>query len=136
MTYYLIVDSTNCSGFLKYGCGFRKTAYFWSNFEQYSVLGICLWNPKKRRRSKKSSKVADSATNLILASCEIRLQCTECIVWPRNVFRSFVSAAAVPRLQSDPALILQGAKKSTIVTSLKSCLPTCYGTSVKPSCRF
>ena len=81
MFYYLFVDSTNYSGFRKYGCGFRKIAYFRNDFERYSVLGICLWNPKQRRRSKKSSKVADSATNLILACCGIRLQCTECTVW-------------------------------------------------------
>ena len=37
-------------------CGFR-------------VLGVCLWNPKKPRRSKKCSNVADSATNLIRAGC-------------------------------------------------------------------
>ena len=55
-----------------------------SNLELYSVLGICLLNPKQRRRSKKSSKVAFSATNLILACCGIRLQCTECTVWPRK----------------------------------------------------
>ena len=85
MSYYLFVDSANCSGFSKYGSGFRNFAYFWSNLERYSVLGICLWNPKQRRRSKKSSKVAGSATNLILACCGTRLQCTECTVWPRNV---------------------------------------------------
>ena len=70
---------------VKYGCGFRKNASFWSDFERYSVLGICLWNPQQRRRSKESSKVADSATNLIFACCGIRLQCTECTGWPRNV---------------------------------------------------
>ena len=82
--YYLFVNSTNCSGFRHYCCGFSKIAYFWSDFERYSVLGICLWNPKQRRRSKRNSKVADSATNLILVCCGIRLQCTECAVWPRN----------------------------------------------------
>ena len=53
MSYYLFVDSTTCS------------AYFRSNFERYSVLGICWWNPKQRRRSEKNSKFADSATNLV-----------------------------------------------------------------------
>ena len=90
MSHYLFLDSTNCSGFRKYGCGFRKFAYFWRDFEQYSVLGICLWNPKQLRRSKKYSIVAGSATNLIWACCRIRLQCTECTVWPRNVQRQFV----------------------------------------------
>ena len=33
--------------------GFRKDASFWSNFEQYSDLAICPWNPKQQRRSKK-----------------------------------------------------------------------------------
>ena len=78
------MDYTNCSGFRKYGCGFRKIAYFWSDLERYSVLGICLWNPKRRRRSNKSNKIGDSATNLILACCEIRLPFTECTVWLRN----------------------------------------------------
>ena len=58
---------------------------FWSNFERYSVLGICLWNSKQQRRSNKCSNVADSTTNLIWACCGIRLRCTECTVWPRNV---------------------------------------------------
>ena len=61
MSSYLLVDSTNCSG-----------------FRMYSVLGICLWNPKQRRKSKKSNKVADPATNLILTCCGIRLQWTKC----------------------------------------------------------
>ena len=64
--------------------GFRKFAYFWSDFERYNDLGMCLWNPKQHRRSKKSSNVADSATNLILVCCGFRLQCRECTVWPRN----------------------------------------------------
>ena len=85
MSYYLFVGSKNCSGFRKYGCGFCKIAYFRSDFERYSVLGICFWNPKQRRRSKKSSKVADSVTNMILACYGIRLQYSECCtVWPRN----------------------------------------------------
>ena len=46
--------------------------------ERYSVLGICLWNPKQRRTSKKSSKLALSASNLILACRGVHLQCTEC----------------------------------------------------------
>ena len=85
----LFVDSTNCSGFRKYGSGFRIFVNFWSDFERYSVLIICLWNPKQQRRSKKCSNVADSASSLIWACCGIRLQCTECTVWPRNDFPSF-----------------------------------------------
>ena len=84
LSYYLFVDSTNCLELSNYGCGFCKIAYFWCNFERYSVLGNCLWNPKKRKRSKKSSKVAESRTNLILVCCGIRLYCTECTGWPRN----------------------------------------------------
>ena len=84
MSYYLFVDSKNCSGFRKYSCGFHKVAKFSSAFERYSVWGICLWNPKQQRRSKRSSKVAGSATNLILACCGFQLQCIECTVWPRN----------------------------------------------------
>ena len=87
--YHLFVDSTNCSGFHKHCCGFRKLAYFWSDFERYNDLGICLWNPKQHRRSKKSSNVADSATNLIVACCGFRLQCRECTVWPRNAQHLF-----------------------------------------------
>ena len=41
----LFVCSKNCSGFRKYICGFRKFVCFSSDFEQYSVLGICLRNP-------------------------------------------------------------------------------------------
>ena len=67
MSYYLFVDSTKGSRFRKNGCGFRKFVYFCSDFERYTLLGICLWNPKQRRRPMKSSNVADSATNLILA---------------------------------------------------------------------
>ena len=83
MFYHLFVDSTNCSRF-------RKFAYFPSDFERYNDLGICLWNPKQHRRSKKSINVADSATNQILACCGFRLQCRECTVWPRNVRKVFV----------------------------------------------
>ena len=79
MSYLLFVDSTNCSGFRD----------FWSNFERYNDLGICLWNPKQHRRSKKSSNVAESATNLILACCGFRLQCRECTVWHRNDIHCF-----------------------------------------------
>ena len=84
MFYHFFVDSSNCSGFRKYSCGFLKFAYFLSDFEQYNDLRICLWNPKQHRRSKKSSNVADSATHLILACCGFRLQCRDCTVWPRN----------------------------------------------------
>ena len=87
MSHILYVDSANCSGFLKYGCGFRKCANFWSNFERYNVLGICLWNPKQQTRSKKSSNVADFTTNLIWTCFGIRLQCTECTVWPVMFFK-------------------------------------------------
>ena len=85
MFYHLFVDSTNCSGFRKYSCAFRKFACFSSDFERYNDLGICLWNRKQHRRSKKSDNVAGSATNLILACSRFRLQCRECTVWPRNV---------------------------------------------------
>ena len=78
------MDSTNCSRFPKYCRGFHKSAYFWSNFERYNDLRICLWNPKQHRRLKKSSNVADSAKNLILTCCGFRLQCRECTVWPSN----------------------------------------------------
>ena len=52
--------------------------YFLSNFEWYNDLGICLWNPKQHRISEKSSNVADSATNLILACCGFHLQLADC----------------------------------------------------------
>ena len=89
MTYNLYVDSTNCSGFRIYGCGFHKITYFWSDFERCIVLGICFWNPKQHRTSKKRRNVADSATNMILACCGLSLQCRECTVWPRNVSQTF-----------------------------------------------
>ena len=84
MSYFLFVDSTKFSGFRNYGCGFPNFAYFWSDSERYSVVGICLWIPKHQRRSKKSSDVADSEKTLILVCCGIRLQSTECTVWPHN----------------------------------------------------
>ena len=87
----------NDTNVLSFVCGFHKLLWipqiqlripqirlFWSDFERYNVLGICLWNRKPERRSKKSSNVADSATNLVLDCCGFRLQCTECAVWPRN----------------------------------------------------
>ena len=80
ISYYLFVVFTKCSGFRKLNCGFLKFAYFWSDFERYNVLSICLWNPKQQRRSEKSSNVADPATKKILACCGIHLQCTECTV--------------------------------------------------------
>ena len=71
-------------GFRIFVRGFRIFAYFCSNFERYSVLGICLWSPKQQKRSKNCNSVADSATNQILAWCGIHIQCTECTVWPCN----------------------------------------------------
>ena len=68
--------------------------YFWSDFERYKILIICLWNPKQQRRPKKSSKVAVFATNLILACFGIRLQCT---VWPRNDV-TFIMRPSRPKL--------------------------------------
>ena len=43
-----------CSGFQKIICGFRKVICFWSNFEQFSVLAICPWNPNQQKGSKKA----------------------------------------------------------------------------------
>ena len=77
-------ESTNWSGFRIYDVGFRTIAYFWSNFERYSFLGIWFWNSKQQRRAKKSSIVAESSTNLILAFGKIHLQGTESAVWPRK----------------------------------------------------
>ena len=86
---------------LLFVCGFRKLFWipqvrlripqnclFSERFWAVQCFRYCLWNPKQRIRSKKS-KVADSATNLILACCGIRLQCTECTVSPRNVEKLF-----------------------------------------------
>ena len=39
------------------------------------------------KKIKKSSNGVDSATNLILVCFGIRIQCTECTVWPRNVLQ-------------------------------------------------
>ena len=109
MFYHLFVDSTNCSGFHKYCCGFRKFAYFWSNFERYDDLGICLWNPKQHRRSKKSSNVADSATNLILAFCGFHLQCRECTVWPLMWFYHIMLICKLLFFRSFHRLIVRAA---------------------------
>ena len=56
---YLFADSTNCSGFRKYNCRLREFTYFCSDFGQYIVFGICLWNLKQPRISQKSSNAAD-----------------------------------------------------------------------------
>ena len=85
MFYYLFVDSANTIA------DSANSPIFFSNFERYNELGLCLWNPKQHRRSKKSSNFADSATNLILACCGFRLQCRECTVWPRNACNKVVS---------------------------------------------
>ena len=53
-------------------------------FRAIQCFWFCLWNPNQWRKSKKSSKVADSSTILILDYCGIRLQFTERTVWPRN----------------------------------------------------
>ena len=74
MPFYLFKDSTNCSGFRKYGCGFRKFAYFGSNFERYSVLDIFCGTQNSKEDERKVAKlripqqiyiwpVADSAYN-------------------------------------------------------------------------
>ena len=41
MSYYLFMDSTNCSGFRKYCSGFREFVYLWRDFNTYCVLCIC-----------------------------------------------------------------------------------------------
>ena len=87
----------NDTNVLSFVCGLHKLFWipqillqipqirlFLERFERDNDLGICLWNPKQHRRSKKSSNVADSASNLILACCGCRLQCREGAVWPRN----------------------------------------------------
>ena len=55
LTYCCIITRPNCAlGRRTILClgvpGFRKFAYFWSDFERYSVLSICLWNPKQQRK--------------------------------------------------------------------------------------
>ena len=55
-----------------------------SDVEQCSALAIGPWNPKQRRRSKKTSSVADSAKILFLLFCGIYLQFTKCTAWPCN----------------------------------------------------
>ena len=69
MSYYVFVDFSNCSGFLKFCYGFRNFAYLWSDCEPNNVLGICSWNPKSKE-DEKSSNVAESATYLILPFAE------------------------------------------------------------------
>ena len=114
--YHLLVDSSNCSGFRKYNCGFRKFAYFLSNFERYNDLGIGLWNPKQHRRSEKSSNVADSAVNLILACCGFRLQCRECTVWPRNVLEKLLLSLKTKTLSfNTSSLDKEGSLKDPLV---------------------
>ena len=81
-------------------CGFYKIACFRSDFEQYSVLATCPWNVKQQRKSKKSSIVAGSATNVILAFCGISLPFTKSIVWPLyDNFYSKVFAESIKNIQ-------------------------------------
>ena len=63
MSRYLCVDSTNCSGFRKYGCGFRKFAYFWSSFERYTLKGVFFVESKTAKQQGRSKK----SNNLIWA---------------------------------------------------------------------
>ena len=78
-------------------CGFHKLIWtlqirmqipqfrlFLERFLTVQCFRYLFVESKAAKKIKKSSKVADSATNLILACCGIRLQCTECTVWPRN----------------------------------------------------
>ena len=82
---------------LLFVCGFHK--FFWIPQKQLRIPQICMFleqfwavqccksllvESKQQRISNKSINVADSATNLLLVCCGIRLQCTKCIVWPRN----------------------------------------------------
>ena len=101
MSYSLFVDSTKCSGFRKYSCEFHNSPIFWSKFEWYNVLSNCLWNPKQQKRSKKSSNVAASATNLILEYCGFRSQCTKCTVWPRNAIKVILLANYMQGIQKN-----------------------------------
>ena len=64
---------------------FSQTCLF---LEPISVVGyyrFSLWSPKQRRRSKKSSNIADSSKSLILACCGTDLQCKKCTVRSRNL---------------------------------------------------
>ena len=60
---------TVCTNFC---CAFREVACFWNNFEYHSVLDNFPPNPKQRRGST-NSKVADTATLLLLSFCWISL---------------------------------------------------------------
>ena len=80
----------NDANVLSFVCGFHKL--FWIPQIQLRIPQFCLfferfWALQQHRRSKKSSNVADSATNLILACSLFRLQCRESTVWPHNVNR-------------------------------------------------
>ena len=41
-SYYSFLDSRTCSEFCKHCCRLPKLAYFWSDFELYSVSSSCL----------------------------------------------------------------------------------------------
>ena len=84
----------NYTHVLLFVCGFHKLLWIPQTRLRISQIRLflerfwtvqCFMNPKQQRRSKKHSNVAESATNLIWACCGIRLQCTECTVWTRNV---------------------------------------------------
>ena len=74
------------SGIYTFNCRFPKVACFGSNFEQYSVLAICPWNPKQQRRSKKNSNFAEFGTSWTFSCCGICSQFNTYTVWPRNVW--------------------------------------------------
>ena len=88
----------NYTHVLVFVCGFHKLYWItqtWLRIRQAGLVvgwfravnrsGTCLWNPKQQRRLKKSSNFSDSATDLVLTFCGVRLQYTESTVWPRNV---------------------------------------------------
>ena len=79
--YNLIVDSTNCSGFHKYCCGFRKVAYFWCDFERYSVYSYLFVE------SNTAKKLLQNVDQIKIQCCRICSKFTKFTIWPRNVVK-------------------------------------------------
>ena len=66
-------------------CGLHLQLNLTIQMSYHLIVDSTIWSGlRKLRRSGKSSNVADSATDLILAFCGFRLQCTKCTVWPHN----------------------------------------------------
>ena len=90
-----IMHMYNSCVFQNFCCRFCQFAWFWSDFEQYNVLVLCLWNPKQQRSWKKICNVADNETNLFSAYRGIRLLLAKYTVWLNSLLSAIDSPGKI-----------------------------------------